>query len=203
MPVIDTLHWDTSAVISLLLILLSAVHVHYMMVRSESIALAPLRPTKGEFNLLVSDILDHGEFNKLKLYRHHRLHIYDHVNRVAYLSYCISKVFCLDYRSAARGGLFHDFFLYDWRERKENDVSRALHGKEHPHIALDNARVHFDVNHREEDIILTHMYPKTKTPPKYLESAVVSMCDKCAALYEYILHSSSAVCALFRTSFSG
>ena len=171
-----------------LLGLLLAIHVHYMMVRSGMIPFILAKPQSKEFNNLVEDILVHDEFIKLKNYYHHTDHIYDHVVRVSYIAYTISKVCGLDYKAAARGGLLHDFFLYDWRERKASDSSRALHGKEHPQIALENARLHFEVSELEADIILKHMFPKTRPAPRYLESAVVSLSDKVSTVYEYYHH---------------
>ncbi|MDX9800467.1 MAG: HD domain-containing protein [Spirochaetia bacterium] len=142
-------------------------------------------PSMGEFNYLTNDILHHREFVKLKDYFHHTHHIYDHVVRVAYLSYFFSKLLGLDYISTARGGLLHDFFLYDWRVRKKGDEHRSLHGKEHPYIALSNANLYFDVNEKETDIITKHMYPKTKERPIYAESFIVSIMDKVSTLIEY------------------
>jgi uncharacterized protein len=171
-----------------LLGLLLAIHIHYMMVRSGMIPFMLAKPQSKEFNNLVEDILVHEEFIKLKNYFHHTNHIYDHVVRVSYIAYTISKVCGLDYKAAARGGLLHDFFLYDWRERKANDTSRALHGKEHPQVALENARLHFEISELEADIILKHMFPKTRPAPRYLESAVVCFSDKVSTLYEYYHH---------------
>lgn len=144
-----------------------------------------LIPSKSEFASLTQDILHHSEFEKLKDFFHHTHHIYDHVVRVAYLSYYFSKLFGLDYTSSARGGLLHDFFLYDWREKKKNDNKRSLHGKEHPYIALDNAMLYFDVNKKETDIITKHMFPKTKERPLYAESIIVSVMDKVSTIIEY------------------
>ncbi len=172
-----------------LLMLLIAVHVHFFMVRTGLVPQLIARPHKAEFQAIVSDIIDHEEFVKLKDFHHHTSPIFDHVVRVSYLSYATSKALGFDYRSAARGGLLHDFFLYDWRERKSNDERRSLHGKEHPHIALANARTHFAVNDREADIIVKHMYPKTRALPRYKESFVVSLMDKVAAIIEYFCHS--------------
>ncbi len=122
---------------------------------------------------------------KLKNYFHHTHHIYDHVVRVAYLSYFFSKLFGLDYIASARGGLLHDFFLYDWRVRKKGDEHNSIHGKEHPYIALHNASLYFHVNEKEADIITKHMYPKTKERPLYSESLIVSIMDKVSTIIEY------------------
>jgi uncharacterized protein len=84
----------------------------------------------------------------------------------------------LDHRSATRGAILHDFFLYDWRDHDEPDLHRKkFHGVEHPLIALANAKKHFSVNEIEEDIIKKHMWPLTIVPPKYKESFIVSFID--------------------------
>lgn len=155
------------------------------MVRIGRIPFLLARPQRKEYILLVNDILLNQEFRKLKGFFHHTSHIYDHVIRVSYISYVIAKALHLDYRSAARGGLLHDFFLYDWRERKATDTSKAMHGREHPHIALANAREQFEVSDLEADIIVKHMFPKTRALPRYKESFVVSLGDKIASVYEY------------------
>ncbi len=168
-----------------LVLLLLGIHVHYIMVRSNASSLNRLRPSKSEYLSLVHDILYHEEFMRLKEFFHHNGHIYDHVVRVSYLSYSVSKVFSLDYSAAARGGLLHDFFLYDWRERKAQDLSRWAHGREHPQIAYANASRCFSVNAREKDIIVKHMFPKTRSFPRFTESYIVSASDKVAAIGEF------------------
>ena len=165
--------------------LLAAYHLYSSMARVGRTPYLFARPQRKEFILLVDDILLNQEFRKLKDFHHHTNHIYDHVIRVSYISYVIAKALRLDYRSAARGGLLHDFFLYDWRARKASDTSRALHGREHPHIALANARGQFEVSDLEADIIVKHMFPKTRAMPRYKESFVVSLSDKISSVYEY------------------
>lgn len=112
--------------------------------------------------------LQHGDFSRLS-----------HCLRVSYLSYKICKRLRLDARSAARAGLLHDFFLYDWHKAGQ---SRGLHGVSHPGEALLNAERYFALNEREKDAILRHMWPLTPRPPKYPESYVITFADKyCAA----------------------
>jgi uncharacterized protein len=109
------------------------------------------------------------------------------VQDVAYLSYRVCKFLKLDYRSAARGALLHDFFLYDWRNHDVPDLARKkFHGIEHPTIAVANAKKHFSINEIEEDIIKKHMWPLTLTPPKYKESFIVSFADKYLSSKEFI-----------------
>jgi len=165
--------------------LLAAYQLYSSMARIGRVPFLLARPQHKEYILLVDDILLNLEFCKLKGFFHHTNHIYDHVVRVSYISYVIAKALGLNYRSAARGGLMHDFSLYDWRKRKATDTSKALHGREHPHIALANARAQFEVSDLEADIIVKHMFPKTHAMPRYKESFVVSLSDKISAVYEY------------------
>lgn len=135
----------------------------------------------------VSDILENPEFLKTKNFKHHESSIFDHVIKVSFLAYKISRSRGWDYRSVARGGLLHDFFLYDWRDG--NDPGRPTknwHGFRHPKIALNNAQVHFDVNPLERDIILKHMWPLTPFFPKYKESFLIVFLDKYVATYEFL-----------------
>jgi HD superfamily phosphodiesterase len=146
------------------------------------------RPFEDEYYEAIRDIYEHEEFLKLKEYFHHNSSIYEHVQDVAYLSYRICKFLKLDYRSAARGALLHDFFLYDWRNHDVPDLPRKkFHGLEHPAIAVANAKKHFSINEIEEDIIKKHMWPLTLMPPKYKESFIVSFADKYLSSKEFII----------------
>ena len=145
------------------------------------------KPLEAEYYRVIRDIYGHGEFLKLRDYFHHNSSIYDHVNEVAYLSYRICKYLKLDYRSAARGALLHDFFLYNWRDHDEPELPRDKnHGIAHPGIALANAEKYFSLNDVERDIIRKHMWPLTLVPPRYKESFVVSFADKYLSSKEFI-----------------
>ena len=149
--------------------------------------LAGRTPFEKEYYEAVQDILQHEEFLKLKDYFHHNSSIYAHVHDVAYFSYRICKYFKLDFRSAARGALLHDFFLYDWRNHDVPDLPREkFHGFAHPAIAVANAKRHFSINDIEEDIIKKHMWPLTLVPPKYKEAYIVSFADKYLSSREFI-----------------
>lgn len=136
------------------------------------------RFTDLEYLEMVADILSNEDFLRLKEFPHHDATIYDHVRKVSYLSYRLCRNLNLDYRSAARGGLLHDFFLYDWRDSGPRPYRGGLHGFRHPRVALFNSASHFDLNDIEYDIILNHMWPLTIKPPRYRESYIVSMVDK-------------------------
>ncbi|MEK7705402.1 MAG: hypothetical protein AAB426_10620 [Myxococcota bacterium] len=142
-------------------------------------------PDSGEYDALVRDILEHPEFQRLATFRHHDASILEHAKKVSRYAYKICKVLHFDYRSAARGGLLHDFFLYDWRCHDVPDLPKEkFHGLAHPAIALGNAEKHFVLNDVERDIILRHMWPLTLTPPRYKESFVVTFADKAVSSQE-------------------
>lgn len=152
-------------------------------------------PRSEEFRGLVRDIVRHPEFLRLKRFRHHHYSIFHHALRVALLSYKIGKYLQMDYRALARGGLLHDFFLYDWRHHDLPELAREkFHGLEHPRIALANAKRFFAVSARERDIILKHMWPLTWRPPRFKESLVVCLVDKYVSLAEYWARWRSAKC---------
>ncbi len=145
------------------------------------------KPFEKEFYDIINDIYKHEEFMKLKRFFHHNSSIYAHVRDVAYFSYRACKYLKLDYRSAARGALLHDFFLYDWRNHDEPDLHRdKYHGIEHPRIALANAEKYFKLNDIERDIIVKHMWPLTLMPPRYKESYIVTFADKYLSSKEFI-----------------
>lgn len=130
----------------------------------------------------IKDLIGNENVQSMKKYiQHGNISCLEHSIFVSYTSYRICKKMGLDFRCAARGGLLHDFFLYDWHT---DDPNRGLHGIAHPDIALKNATKFFHLNDLEKDIIRCHMWPLTITPPKYKEAYIVSMADKLCALTE-------------------
>lgn len=126
----------------------------------------------------VTDILQHPKFQQMSQYTQHgTTTTLEHCMSVSYLSYKIARSYHLDYRSAARGALLHDLFLYDWHSVVK-DTGNHLHGLTHPKTALLNADKYFSLNDKEKDIILKHMWPITIVPPKYAEGYIVSYIDK-------------------------
>lgn len=145
------------------------------------------RVVKHEYKCCISDLEQNGIIRTLKDFVHHgsfsRL---DHCLHVSYLSYLVCRKMGFDYRSAARGGLLHDFFFYDSRVTKPKS---GIHCFCHPSIALKNAAQHFPLNKVEKDIILKHMWPVTFSPPKYRESFIVTLMDKYCASMEVAKYS--------------
>ena len=117
------------------------------------------------------------------LIQHGSVTCFDHSLSVSYYSYILCRFFGLDYRSAARGGLLHDLFLYTWHKTK---LVGGMHGFTHPYTALENAQKHFTLNKMEKDIIVKHMWPLTIRLPRFKESYVVSFVDKYCAILEII-----------------
>lgn len=135
-----------------------------------------------EFFNIVNDILENDEFNKLKDIKHHGLNRFDHSFRVSYYSYLVTKKLGLDYKKSARAGLLHDFFLDNNEKVKVNKRFETLIN--HPKYALENSCKYFELSDMEKDIILTHMFPVSITPPKYIESWLVDLIDDGVSIYE-------------------
>ena len=94
--------------------------------------------------------------------------------------YRLSKVLKMDYESATRGALLHDYFNdSDYRSTKG-----LKKGSMHPVIALNNARREFNLNNKEENIIVIHMFPMGNVKPNCKESWLVTVVDKIVAIYE-------------------
>lgn len=138
-----------------------------------------------EFYTLVQDLISNETVQKMKNYRqHYNTSTYKHCFYVAYISYKICKKIGLDYKAAARGGILHDLFLYDWRNSKKSLNLERSHAFIHPKIALENASKLFNLTKKEKDIIVKHMWPVTLALPKYPESFIITFADKYSAIQE-------------------
>lgn len=138
-----------------------------------------------EFYTLVQDLISNETVQKMKQFRqHYNTSTYEHCFYVAYISYKICKKLGLDYKAAARGGILHDLFLYDWRNSKKDLNLDRSHAFIHPKIAFENASKLFDLTKKEKDIIVKHMWPVTLALPKYPESFIITLVDKYSAIQE-------------------
>ncbi|HWP98822.1 MAG TPA: hypothetical protein VN426_18420 [Syntrophomonadaceae bacterium] len=143
-----------------------------------------------EYASCIDDLIIHPLIQMMRQFRHHKnSSCLDHSLNVSYTSFMLCKALGWDYRAAARGGLLHDLFLYDWRTTTLNE---GRHGFVHPQIALDNASLIFSLNDLEKDIILKHMFPLTWRPPVFRESLLVCLVDKYCALKEVLGFSASS-----------
>ena len=139
------------------------------------------KKNKIKYNDIVKDIVNNEVFLLTKNDIHHGSNKYDHLIRVSKLSYTLANLLNLDVVSTTRGAILHDFFT---DEVKECGFLKRL--QNHPRFALENAKKYYPLSPMQEDIILTHMFPVTFTPPKYLESWIVDLVDDGVAVYEKV-----------------
>lgn len=132
------------------------------------------------FDTIANEIINNKQYKKLKKEDHHGLNRYEHSIRVAKQTYKIARKLNVDYVSATRAALLHDFFV----DEDYGNIKGLKKGKVHPSLALNNSREYFNLNKKEEDAILTHMFPLTLLPPRSVEGAVLTLADKGIAIYE-------------------
>ena len=139
-----------------------------------------------EYIEIVSELLKNEKVLEMKQYRqHHNISCFDHCLFVSYNTYLICKKHKLDYISAARAGLLHDLFLYDWRKRENG--RKGLHAFTHPKEALKQALTITQLNDKEQDIIKNHMWPVTPKFPRYKETYIITLVDKYSAVAEALI----------------
>lgn len=147
----------------------------------------------------VKDILDSDILRQLNKCSHHMdISRLQHSLNVSYFSYLAAKNLGLDSRSAARAGLLHDLFFYN---KKESGLG-FRHSVFHPKLALKNALQHFELNEKEQEIILCHMWPVCTKVPRHPETYLVSMVDKYCATYEAANFSARAIRDIFMRCFA-
>ena len=136
----------------------------------------------------LTGIIDTPQAQSMKTFiQHGHISTYEHVINVVCMSCRVDRRFHArsDKRSLIRGAFLHDFYLYDWHDPTSNE---GLHGFRHPVRALANAEALFELNPKERNVIVSHMWPLTITRiPKCREAAIVCLSDKLCALYETIL----------------
>lgn len=135
-----------------------------------------------EFHLIIQDLLENPDVKKMNNFiQHSDVSCLMHCIHVSFISYIICKKLRFHFTKAARGGLLHDMFLYDWHTKHPF----KLHGFTHPTTALINAQNSLSLDCCEEDIILNHMWPLTiYRIPKYKETYVVTFADKLCTVFE-------------------
>ncbi len=137
-----------------------------------------------DFSYFIKDLLDSPVVLSMDDYiQHADVSCLEHCLFVSYLSFVICRFLQIDEQAAARGGLLHDLFLYDWHNKDSHD---GKHGFSHAGKALNNANQYFELSSREQDIIKKHMWPLTWRLPRYRESFVVSLVDKFCTLVEVL-----------------
>ena len=125
-----------------------------------------------EYLQIVEKILENRKFNKLKdETHHHNSNRFTHCVEVSYKTYRVCKKLGLDYESAAKAALLHDFFFDNEFDNKKERMLK------HPKKALENAMKITKLSKKEQDIIESHMYPVGGKTPRYLESVIVDAID--------------------------
>ncbi|MGN1296883.1 MAG: HD family phosphohydrolase [Clostridia bacterium] len=137
----------------------------------------------NDFSDIIRPLIENETVLQMKNFRqHYETTCFDHCLTAAYYCYCICKKYHLDYKSATRAAMLHDLFLYDWRERQPD--RKGLHAFTHGKTACENACKLFNLNDKEKDIIIKHMWPVTIAFPKSFEGFVLTFVDKYCAMSE-------------------
>ena len=135
-----------------------------------------------EFQDIINELITNDTVQEMKNYiQHYETTCFDHCYVAAYYCYLICKKYNLDYRSATRAAMLHDLFLYDWRVKNGR---KGLHAFTHGKLACKNASELFDLNDKEKDIIIKHMWPLTIAFPKSIEGFILTFVDKYCAVSE-------------------
>ena len=83
-------------------------------------------------------------------------------------------------RMMGRGALLHDLYLYDSRDKTAHPGNQCF---DHPRFAARNAAALTPLSDKEQNIILSHMWPLGGALPRSLEAWVVDLVDTvCAGL---------------------
>lgn len=137
------------------------------------------------------DILAAESFQQSRNYvQHGSFSVWRHSLNVAEASIRLSRTlpFRFSEKELVRGALLHDYFQYDWHDKRvglrEIFEFYKMHGFTHPAIAAENARRDFHTGDLENEIISKHMWPLTVVPPKCREAWVVIMADKYCSMME-------------------
>lgn len=137
----------------------------------------------AEYLACVSDLLQTPEVRSLANHvQHFDVNRLEHVMSVSYLSYEYCRRKGLDYAAAARAGILHDLYYYDWHD---GDWHHRPHGIRHPGFAVKNARrLCGGLDKKIENIIRSHMWPLTPVLPLSREAIAVMMADKFSVMQE-------------------
>lgn len=146
---------------------------------------------KHEYDEYLDDLMHDPYILRMKCFvHHHKFKTYDHVVKVATKAYELAQKFHGDFdmKSLLRGAMLHDYYLYNWRDR---ELWHYHHIKKHPKIAYVNACRDFDdLNAKEKDIILHHMWPHPFFSfPRCREGWIVVLADKIISVKEYLTKS--------------
>lgn len=134
-----------------------------------------------EFVAVTGELLESRQVRMMGMWKHHgSITTLDHSLFVAYCSYRAARALGLDADAAARGGLLHDLYLYDSRDRSAHPGMQCF---DHPKAAARNAEQLTRLTDKERNIILSHMWPAGGKLPRSREAVLVDLIDTfCAGL---------------------
>ena len=134
-----------------------------------------------EFVKTTEELLDSEQVRMMGRWKHHGpISTLDHSLFVAYLSFRVARTLGLDERAAARGGLLHDLYLYDSKDKSAHPGWQCF---DHPKAAARNAEEITQLSSKERNIILSHMWPLGGALPRSREALLVDLVDTlCAGL---------------------
>ena len=139
-----------------------------------------------EFMENVNPIIIYEKVQRMKQFiQHGNTSCFEHCYMASYYTYFICKKLHLDYKSASKAAMLHDFFLYNWRIKEDY---HRLHAFTHGKMACKNACLEFDLNDKEKEMITKHMWPITVIPPKYKETYILTLVDKYCTMEELFVY---------------
>ena len=134
-----------------------------------------------EYLSIIDEFINNEEFQKLKNETyHHTTNKYNHSLAVAKHTYNICKALKLDYISATRAAILHDFF-FDKEFDNKNKTNCLLN---HYKASIKNANKLTKLSKKEENIISSHMFPIGGSLPRSIESVLVDIIDDAVAIRE-------------------
>lgn len=141
-----------------------------------------MNQTQIEFLHTVDDLIASEPVRRMGNWNHHgSVTCLDHSLFVSYLSFRIARKLHIDVRAATRAGLLHDLYLYDPKDSSAHPGSQCF---DHPVAAAHNAAALTHLSKKEKNIILSHMWPLSKTMPHSLEAVLVNVVDTACATLE-------------------
>ena len=140
------------------------------------------------FRQCLQELLANPAIERLKeIPQHKGGTTYAHCVSVANAAYRLARRWGwkIDIRALVNGAMLHDYYLYDTRTMPWSDYRHSLI---HPKLAAENAEKHFDLDSRERNIILSHMWPIPGAPlPRSREAWLICVADKLCAFRELYL----------------
>lgn len=145
------------------------------------------------FDEISKDIINNNKYRLLVTQDHHGINRYEHSLRVAKRVYNITKKLRVDYVSATRAALLHDFFF----DEELGEIKFKERIRKHPDLAVNNSLEYFNLNEKEKDAIYTHMFPVTLQKPKSIEGLVLVLADDNVSIKECGKYKVSQTLTLF------